>query len=375
MKIAFTGDSISGQFYPIIAIAERVHERAEARHLVPPKLYFIAPNEYSAAHLFNNQITFVKTAGSEKIPHGEVVSILQYIKSFGSIIRATTQLFFVFPDVLLSKGGTTSFPILVAARILGIPVIIHETDTVPSGSNLWAATFAKRIGVAYKTAAALFPADKTAYVGQPIRKEIEYPLTEGAREYLHLEANVPVLLVLGGTGDGTIINDTIVNSLPLLVDSYQIIHQTGKDQIQTMREISKVILKDNPNVNRYHPFSYLDDLAVRMAAGSASIAISQAGSVMFELAAWQVPAIVIPVTNSKDDHQKKNAFAYARIGGAEVIEEANLTPYLLVNEINRLMQNPQIRNEMKEGAREFHKTDAASKIADGLLDIALTHES
>jgi UDP-N-acetylglucosamine--N-acetylmuramyl-(pentapeptide) pyrophosphoryl-undecaprenol N-acetylglucosamine transferase len=374
MKIAFTGDNTSGQFYPIIAIAERVFEQAEARHLVPPQLYYLATAEYSQVHLFNNQIKFVKMPGSEKSPHNSTVGFIQYLKSSISIVRALMKLFVVYPDVILSKGGASTFPTLAAAKLLGIPVLIHETDTVPSPSNLWAAKFAKRIGVAYKASAQYFPAEKTAYVGQPIRKEIEYPLTEGAREYLHLESSVPVLLVLGSTDDSTFINDTIVNALPLLVDRYQIIHQTGKSQIQSIRDISKVILQGSEYADRYHPFSFLDDLAIRMAAGSATLAISQAGSVMFELAAWKIPAIVIPVTKSKDDHQRKNAFAYARIGGAEVIEEVNLTPHLLANEIDRLVQNPAIRQEMQQGASEFHQADAAKKIADGLLDIALTHE-
>ncbi len=374
MKIAFTGDSTSGQFYPIIAIAERVQEQAEVRHLVRPQLFYIGENEYSPVQLFNNQIAFIKSASGAKSLRGTKISALQYLKSAFPIFKSFLKLFSLFPDVILTKGGLSTFPTLVAAKMLGIPVMIHETNSIPSESNLWAAHFAKRIGVAYKTSAALFPADKTAHVGQPIRKEIEHVLTEGAHEYLRLENDLPVILVLGGTEEGEIINDTIINSLTLLLDRYQIIHQTGKEQIQSMRDLAQVILKDNPYASRYHPFSYLDDLAIRMSAGSASLAISQAGSVMFELARWRIPAIVIPVTSSTDDHQRKNAFAYARLGGAEVIEEANLSPHLLVSEIDRLMQNPKIREEMKAGTDIFTVENAAVTIANGLLDIALTHE-
>jgi UDP-N-acetylglucosamine--N-acetylmuramyl-(pentapeptide) pyrophosphoryl-undecaprenol N-acetylglucosamine transferase len=373
MKIAFTGNSTSGQFYPIIAIAERVYEAAEERHLVTPKLFFLATDEYNPVQLFNNQITFIKMPGGNVV-HKNGITFIDYIKSLHFTVRAFFKLFSLFPDVILSKGGDNTFPTILAAKLLGIPVLIHETDTVPSPSNLWASKFATRIGVAYKSAATHFPAEKTAYVGQPIRKEIEYPLSDGAREYLHLEPNIPTILVLGGTEEGEIINDTIINSLPLLLDRYQVIHQTGKEHIQSIRELAAVILKESPYSSRYHPFSYLDDLAIRMAAGSASIAVSQAGSVMFELAGWGIPAIVIPVTNSSDDHQRKNAFAYARLGGSEVIEESNLTPHILVSEIDRLIQNPNLREEMKKGAKEFHQKDAAKKIADGLLDIALTHE-
>ena len=375
MKIAFTGDGTSGQFYPIIAIAERVQDEADARHMVPPKLFYLGSSEYNPVLLFNNQITFVKMSYSGMGSFDGKITLWHYFKSFLNIVGAFLTLFSLYPDVILSKGGGSSFPTLVAARILGIPIVVHESDSVASPINLWAAKFAKRVGTAYAITASSFPQEKTAYIGQPVRKEIEHTLSEGAREYLRLEPNIPTILVLGGIEGDSTINDTIVNSLPLLVDRYQIIHQTGKQDISNDREIAKVILKDNPHASRYHPFSYLDDLAIRMAAGQATLAITQASSVIFELASWKIPAIVIPQKISTRDHQRKNAFSYARAGGGEVIEEINLTPHLLVSEVDRLIQNGPVRDEMKKNAETFYKKDAGKKIASAILDITISHES
>ena len=375
MKIAFTGDGTSGHFYPIVAMAEYVQDEASARHLVPPKLFYIAANEYNPVLLFNNQINFIKHGNTISHETDFSIGVRHYFIHFFGILSSLALLFRLYPDVILTKGGHDSFTLLVAAKWLGIPVVIHESDSIPSEINIWASKFAKRIATSYPTSYTLFPEKKTAYVGQPVRKEIEHPLSEGAVEYLLLEPNLPTILVLGGIENDSVINDTIVNSLPLLLDRYQIIHQTGRADITGIREISKVILKDSPHLSRYHPYSYLDDLAIRMSAGQATLAITQASSVIFELAAWQIPSIVIPQKVSSQDHQRKNAFSYARAGAGEVVEEVNLTPHLLVSEIDRLVQNGPVREQMKLAAKDFYKTDAGKKIADVLLDITITHEN
>jgi UDP-N-acetylglucosamine--N-acetylmuramyl-(pentapeptide) pyrophosphoryl-undecaprenol N-acetylglucosamine transferase len=375
MKIAFTGGGTGGHFFPIIAVAEKVNENSLERHLVPPKLYYLSDSPYSEALLYNNQVTYVHVgAGKRRINYGALQNFFDVFKTAFGTIKALTVLFGIFPDVIFSKGGYASVPTLLAARILGIPVVLHESDSVPGRTTLWASKFAEKIAVSYEAAAQLFPKEKTAYTGQPIRKEIEFPLSDGAVEYLKLEPNVPVILVLGGSLGAQIINEAVLDSLPLLADNYQIIHQTGRGNYDEMVSRANVVLKDNPYSYRYHPMPFLDDLALRMAAGAATLCISRAGSTIFELAAWQLPSIVIPITESNGDHQRKNAYNYARVGGCQVIEEVNLTPHLLVNEVNRIATNEELLYTMKEGARAFYHPDAAKKIADALLDIAISHE-
>jgi UDP-N-acetylglucosamine--N-acetylmuramyl-(pentapeptide) pyrophosphoryl-undecaprenol N-acetylglucosamine transferase len=118
----------------------------------------------------------------------------------------------------------------------------------------------------------------------------------------------------------------------------------------------------------------LSPVALRVAAGGASIVITRAGSTLFEIAAWGVPAIVIPISSSNGDHQRKNAFAYARTGAALVIEENNLTTEILVAQIDALMKDSLKRQKMTLAAHSFAKLDAAKTIAEGIINIALTHE-
>ena len=210
--------------------------------------------------------------------------------------------------------------------------------------------------------------------GKRIKKEIIQPLSNGAREYLNLEENTPVILVLGGSQGSQIINDVIIDSLNELVGKYQILHQTGRNNFNVVKDTAGIVLKDNPNAKRYHPLDYLNDLSMRMAAGSASVVISRAGSAIFEIAAWGIPSIIVPLSKEVSHDQTKNAFAYARGGACTVIEEFNLSSHILIAEIDRIMDNQQIKDRMSQGAKEFSHIDAASKIAEVILEIALKHE-
>ena len=113
---------------------------------------------------------------------------------------------------------------------------------------------------------------------------------------------------------------------------------------------------------------------MKMAAGTATLIISRAGSTLFEIAAWGVPSILIPFTESNADHAKKNAFAYARVGACTVIEEMNMTANILSSEIDRIIGDKAILEHMASCAQAFNKPGGAEKIAEELVDIGLAHE-
>ena len=112
-----------------------------------------------------------------------------------------------------------------------------------------------------------------------------------------------------------------------------------------------------------------------MSAGVANIIVSRAGSTIFEIANWGTPSIIIPITESAEDHQRKNAFTYARAGACIVIEEKNLTPNLLISEIDRIINDPAKQEKMKIGSKQFATPNAARIIAEGIINTALKHET
>jgi len=374
MKILFTGGGTGGHFYPIIAVAEQIKKIIENEHLLPPEMYFMSENPYDANLLLENEIKFRKSTAGKMRRYFSVFNIIDSLKTFFGIIKAIWQIYVIFPDVVFSKGGYSSFPTVFAARLFGIPVIIHESDSRPGRVNKWTGKFAKKIALSYDSAAKFFPEEKVAVIGNPIRKEILIPQKNGAYEFLKLRKDIPVILILGGSQGSQKINDAILKILPDALSKYQIIHQTGEDNLEEVRQIASIVLKDNPNADRYLTFGYLNDLATKMSAGIAELIISRAGSAIFEIAAWGIPSIIIPIPEEISHDQRTNAYTYARSGGAIVVEEKNLTPNLLMSEIDRLFGDRQEMENMKEGSKSFAVADAAEKLARQIIKMALRHE-
>jgi UDP-N-acetylglucosamine--N-acetylmuramyl-(pentapeptide) pyrophosphoryl-undecaprenol N-acetylglucosamine transferase len=378
MKIVITGGGSGGHFYPLLAVIDAIKEECREQKILDPDIYYTGPNPYNAKELFDRDIRFVRIpAGKRRLNPTGMALINNFIDIFRmgfGICIGFFKIFSIFPDVVFAKGGFSSFPTLFAARVLGIPVIIHESDSVPGRVNMWAGKFAKKIAISFKESAEYFDIKKTAYTGQPVRSELLTPLKVGAVEYFNLDPNLKTISVLGGSQGAKKINDMIIQILPELIKKYQIIHQTGKSNFELVKGMSKLTLEGAINTDRYKPVDYLNMMSLRMLGGISDIIISRAGSGIFELSAWGVPAILIPITDSHGDHQRKNAFNYSRSGSCEVIEEANLSGQILLNEIERILNNPTIQEKMKVNAQKFATPNAAKTIAHEILNIALSHE-
>lgn len=374
MKILLTGGGTSGHFYPLIAIAEAMNQIAREEKLLKPKLYFMSTTPHDKKALFDNEIAFRRIFAGKSRVYFSLLNIVDIFKLAIGIVKGVWSMFLLYPDVVISKGGYASIPAVFAARILRIPVIIHESDTVPGRANKWAGKFADRIALSWPEAAPFFPEDRVAVTGQPVRASIIRPIQEGMHEYLRLNQDTPTILVLGGSQGAKKINDTLAEILPELLEEYQVVHQTGPKNLEDVQQIAQVTVPADRLEERYRPFGYLNDLALRMSAGASDIIVSRAGSTIFEIAAWGLPSIIIPIAHSNGDHQRTNAFSYSKEGACVVIEEENLTPSVLNSEIKRLMEDADMRQRMSAAARNFFKPDAARKIARAAIEIGLEHE-
>ncbi len=383
MKIVLTGGGSGGHFYPLIAVAEEIRRIAREEHLLEPTLIYMAESAYDKDALFEHDIEFKKATSGKRREYASVQNFFDLFKLGWGTLQALVKLFFIFPDVVFSKGGYVSVPILIAARFFGIPVIIHESDSVIGKASAWSARFAKRIAISYPETALEFqkllsPKNrdaKIAVTGNPVRTEVLTPAQTGAREFLNLKENLPVIVVFGGSQGAKAINEIIVEALPQLTERAYVIHQTGKDHFEITKETARLALPDVQMFERYKPFPFLNVLALRMTAGVADIIISRAGSGgIFEIAAWGKPSLIIPIPEDVSRDQRSNAFSYARTGAAIVMEQANLTPHLIVSEVTRILDDAQLREQMSNAAKAFARPDASTKIAREILDLALEHE-
>jgi UDP-N-acetylglucosamine--N-acetylmuramyl-(pentapeptide) pyrophosphoryl-undecaprenol N-acetylglucosamine transferase len=378
MKIVITGGGSGGHFYPLIAVADKLIESAQDRKMIVPDIYYLADDPYNENLLLRKGIIYKKIYAGKIRRYFSIKNITDIFKSITGTIATIFTLFRLFPDVVFTNGSYVSMPVLIAARILRIPVVIHVSDTVPGRALKYAAKFAQKISIAFPDATKHFPSkyqDKIALLGNPIRDEIKIPLSSGAHEFLELSRDVPTILVLGGSQGAQAMNDTLVDTLPKLLLKYNVIHQCGKNNLEEVRGHSDVVLYDHPFKSRYKLYPYLDDLAMRMSVGASSLAIIRAGAgTISEVATWGLPAITIPIPARVSHDQESNAFAYARSGASTVIQQSNLSASILYAEVDRIIEDTQLHQEMSQAAKEFSREDSSLEIADAILDIARLHD-
>ncbi|MBP6908669.1 MAG: UDP-N-acetylglucosamine--N-acetylmuramyl-(pentapeptide) pyrophosphoryl-undecaprenol N-acetylglucosamine transferase, partial [Candidatus Pacebacteria bacterium] len=323
MKILLTGGGTGGHFYPLIAIAEKLNILAEEQKILNMKLYYMSNTPYDSTLLFENGITYVEVPAGKMRIYFSLRNIVDIFRAGAGAFWGLVSMFFIYPDVVISKGGYAAFPAVFAAKILRIPVVLHESDSVPGRLNTWTGRFAEKIAVSWPEAAQFFDTKKTAVTGQPIRRDILTGSPEGAHAYFNLDPAIPTIMVIGGSQGAEKINNAIIDILPELITRYQIIHQTGKIHFEDVSSRARFVTETSQYASRYHPVAYLHTLATRKAVGASSLVISRAGSALFEIASWGLPSIIIPIEHSHGNHQHKNAFTYARSGACEVIEEPN----------------------------------------------------
>lgn len=156
MKILLTGGGTGGHVYPLFAIAEEINRIVDEEKLLNLKIYFASDGLYDREELERQFITFVPiTAGKLRV-RPSLRTIWDISKMGFGVVRALFTIFRIYPDVVISKGGYVSFPVLFAARLLRIPVIIHESDTVPGRVNIWSGKFAKKVALFFFGSSELF---------------------------------------------------------------------------------------------------------------------------------------------------------------------------------------------------------------------------
>ena len=249
------------------------------------------------------------------------------------------------PDIVFSKGGFVSVPVVMGAYFNKIPIIIHESDITPGLANKLAMPYATKICVTFEEALNHVNKKKAVLTGSPIREELFKGSKVKAKEFCGFKNNKPVILVTGGSQGSRIINSCIRESLNDLLKTFNIIHLCGKGNIDRNFNLTE----------GYVQFEYIkDELADLMQL--ADIVISRAGSnTIFELLALKKPNILIPLSaKASRGDQILNAKSFKKSGYSVVIEEENLNPLSLQEKIDELSANKEtyIKNMSKSKERD-----------------------
>ncbi len=264
------------------------------------------------------------------------------------------------PDIVFSKGGFVSVPVVLAAKRLHIPVIIHESDLTPGLANKICIPSAAKVCCNFPETLSHLPAGKAVLTGSPIRQELLRGNAIAALEFCHFTANKPVILVMGGSLGSAAINDTIRGVLPELLKNFQVIHLCGKGKLDPH-------LTD---VQGYVQFEYIKD-ELRDLFALADIVISRAGAnAICELLALHKPNILIPLSaKASRGDQILNARSFEAQGFSIVLEEESVTNLTLLNAIQTLMDN---KETYIQAMKNSNQQDSIATIT-GLIEELTAH--
>ena len=379
MKILAVGGGSGGHVTPVVAVLrelKRIHPRAEIRFWCDNT--FVAQARAIMGH-FDATIP-VQTIMAGKLRRYHHLSVMRqlfwpslvlmnvrdsFLVGLG-FLQSIVKLIIWRPDVIFTKGGYVCLPVGIAARILRIPLVIHDSDAHPGLTNRilgkWATAIATGAPLEYYS----YPADRSRYVGIPISSEFhEFSDKERQAAKVQWGINVdrPLIVVTGGGLGSQRINDTVTLMLDDLLKLGSLVLISGAGQYDELRSITP------PNDDKFQLHAFISsDMAALL--GAADVVIARAGATtILELAALTKPTILIPNGKLTGGHQLKNAAVYLNEDAVIVIDEDAMidNPQILVSAVNDVLSNPQRSNKMAKALASFARPDAARDVADMII--------
>lgn len=371
MRIVLTGGGTGGHTYPLVAVYQALNKLAVSYGQQVPDVSYVGPDDFASSVIEKEGIDAYYISAGKMRRYFSLLNILDPFKIIVGIVQSLWWLWYIMPDVVFSKGGFGSVPVVLAAWIYRIPIVIHESDSIPGKANVFASRLATSIAVSFEKAVKYFPAKKTALTGNPIESDFfNVADKKTSLESFSIYSQKPVIGFLGGSQGAVQINEIVLDLIDRLVTSYEVIHITGKANFAYMQSETEKILKENQRYF-YHIVSSLDISQMMFFYEACDIIISRAGAgTIFELAATGKPSILIPLESSAGGHQRENAFIYSKAGACVVLETSNLTPNLLLENIQTLLNNKNLTDVMSSNARNFAKVDSADLIAKQIFYLA-----
>ncbi|WP_298721110.1 undecaprenyldiphospho-muramoylpentapeptide beta-N-acetylglucosaminyltransferase [uncultured Oceanisphaera sp.] len=341
-----------GHVFPGLAVADRLREQGWNIHWLGTAERMeaqLVPKHGYPLHTIN--IAGVRGNGLKR----KLLAPVQILKAVWQARRVLRQ---VQPQVVLGMGGFAAGPGGVAARLAGIPLVLHEQNAAAGMTNRLLARIASRVLMAFPGAFA--EGENTAVVGNPVRADVlALPVPA---ERIATEPQPLRLLVVGGSLGARILNQTVPEAVAL-AGNIKVRHQTGKGNAEAVRQ-AYLALGIEAEVS-----DFIDDMAA--AYGAADLVVCRAGALtVSEVAAAGVGALFVPLPHAVDDHQTKNARTLSDSGAAVLLPQSELTPQGLAAQLKQLGDNRAQLLAMASRARSLAITDAAERVAECLCAVA-----
>ena len=265
------------------------------------------------------------------------------------------------PQAVLAMGGFTSVPPIFVAKELGVKTFLHESNTIPGRANRMLARFVDQAFVGFPEAAARLKTRKVTPTGTPVRPQFQVRSAAECRVALGLDADRPVILVVGGSQGASGLNTLVLSTLPFLAQkNWQWLHLTGAQDFEKVKSAYAAVGL------RASVKPFLAEMELALAAATA--AVSRAGaSSLAEIAALRLPALLVPFPAAADNHQFYNARSYALSGAARMLEQKKSTPREVAALLVELVEEVPARAEINAALALWHAPESAEQIAIHLL--------
>lgn len=361
-RLVISGGGTGGHIFPAIAIADAVKDKDPSVEIL-----FVGAEgkmEMERVPAAGYRIVGLPIAGIQR--RLSLENLRLPFRLFRSMKKAAAVLREFAPDAVVGVGGYASGPVLWQAARRGIPTVIQEQNSFAGLTNRWLGKRVDKICVAYKGMDAFFPEGKILFTGNPVRKDLRDidRLKDEAMRHYRLRAELPTLLVFGGSLGARVLNEEMRQSLPLFgaARGVQLIWQTGRAQYDAYRERLGAL----PEGVVLLPFLERMDLAY----AAADLVVCRAGALtLSELAVVGRPAILVPSPYVTADHQTHNARAFEKVGAAVMVAESE-APGTLAQTALELLRDEQRLDFLREKMTGQASSTAAQMIADLLFQMA-----
>lgn len=383
MRIVLTGGGTAGHFIPFEPLIEALRTQyLEQKTSIPSrcdptefKLYFLGITDAETRRFFNRYDVAVHHVPSGKlrryVSHLTLPDMLFRLPL--GILKALWLMWHIMPDAVLSKGGYGSVPVLFAAFVFRIPFLLHESDAVVGLANRLVARVAAVVTVGFSVTKQEMEryAGKTFLTGTPVRSRFGALSQADAKRNFNFAAAEPVVLVLGGSQGAQQINEALLNVLPDLILSCGIIHLTGKQHFTNITAVARDLLQASSRRDYYKPQPYLED-TIADAMTAADVVVSRGGATtLAELTRLHKPTLIIPLESAANDHQRRNAQEYERVGAARVLDPSNMGRNLFLRSVTDMLNNEQLRRQLTDRIAQLDHPNAARDIAHLAFSLAI----
>ncbi|MST03984.1 MAG: UDP-N-acetylglucosamine--N-acetylmuramyl-(pentapeptide) pyrophosphoryl-undecaprenol N-acetylglucosamine transferase [Candidatus Pacebacteria bacterium] len=372
IRIILTGGGSGGHMMPLLAVGEEVWKYADEQKKEVKMKYFGDPLGYRDEFLIR-RIPISKIASAKIRRYFDLRNLLDIFKFFFSLFQSFWKVYLFMPNVCFSKGGPGAISVILACRFYRIPVIIHESDSIPSMTTKISCGFAKSIEVAFSSIKDYFPGwNNIKIVGNPVRKIITRIIgAREAKQFFGFNPDLPVIFFAGGSQGSNHINDFVLVNLKKFLQKYQILHQVGVENINSYKAEYEVMSRDLlPELKSKYKFFAFFKSEIAESYQCADVFVGRAGAgQIFEIASLKIPSILIPLPDSANNHQFENAIKYEESGASLTIEQDNLIPEVLINEVDSILSNPLKMKQMEDSAEKFYIPNSARLIVEDIFSL------